>query len=203
MSRIEPVDQDGAPAEVKSLLREASALWGLVPNVMRTMARSAPALRAWIGMVSALEQGTLPPCLRARIAILVAQINQSEYCLRAHGALGRAAGLTEEEIQDSRRGTATDRRIEGALVFVRALVENGGRLRSNDLARVRGAGYCDAEVVEMIAHVAANVFTNYLNMVTETEADFPPLPALPGLRSQRAFPSGEIPSAPGTVAPSQ
>ena len=185
------------------MLREASGLWGMVPNVLRTMACSAPAFRAWIGMASALEEGALPPGLRAQIALLVAEIHQSEYCLRAHGALGRAAGLTEEEIQDSRRGISTDRRTEGALVFVRALVEGSGKVRSRDLARVRSAGYADSEIVEMIAHVAANVFTNYLNMVAETEADFPPLPGLPESRDQSGSQHGSRAAVPKTRTPNQ
>ena len=41
------------------------------------------------------------------------------------------------------------------------------------LAEVRGAGVSDTEIVEVVAHVALNVFTNSLNNVAGTDIDFP------------------------------
>ena len=41
------------------------------------------------------------------------------------------------------------------------------------LASARIAGLTDTEIVEVVAHVALNVFTNYLNNVAESEIDFP------------------------------
>ena len=35
------------------------------------------------------------------------------------------------------------------------------------------AGYSDAEILEIIAHVALNTFTNYVNEALGTEIDFP------------------------------
>jgi alkylhydroperoxidase family enzyme len=42
-----------------------------------------------------------------------------------------------------------------------------------ELQRVREAGFSEAEIVEMIAHVGMNLFTNYFNNVAHTEVDFP------------------------------
>jgi alkylhydroperoxidase family enzyme len=38
---------------------------------------------------------------------------------------------------------------------------------------VKDAGYSDAEVMEIVAHVALNTLTNYVNEVAQTEIDFP------------------------------
>jgi len=38
---------------------------------------------------------------------------------------------------------------------------------------VRAAGYSNAEVVEIVQHVALNTWTNYLNSVAQTVIDFP------------------------------
>ena len=35
------------------------------------------------------------------------------------------------------------------------------------------SGYSSAEIVEIVANVALNIFTNYFNHVAETEIDFP------------------------------
>jgi len=176
MAKIQPIDPGRVNTEITSLLREATDLWGMIPNMILTMACSPAVLRGWIHMAGALEQGSLPAGVRASIALLIAEMHQSEYCLRAQRAFARAAGLTEEEIADSRMGVSTDRRNEACLAFVKALVENGGRVREVDLARLRGAGHSDSEIVEVIANVAANIFTSYLNLVAGTEADFPKVP---------------------------
>jgi hypothetical protein len=34
-------------------------------------------------------------------------------------------------------------------------------------------GFSDGEVAEIIAHVALNVFTNYFNIATDVDIDFP------------------------------
>ena len=35
------------------------------------------------------------------------------------------------------------------------------------------AGWSDAEIAEIIANVALNIFTNYFNLVAQPEIDFP------------------------------
>jgi alkylhydroperoxidase family enzyme len=42
-----------------------------------------------------------------------------------------------------------------------------------DLAAVRAAGYSDAQVIEIVLHVALNTWTNYLNEAFKTDIDFP------------------------------
>ncbi|MDF1839620.1 MAG: carboxymuconolactone decarboxylase family protein, partial [Planctomycetota bacterium] len=40
------------------------------------------------------------------------------------------------------------------------------------------AGWSEAHLLELIAHVAFNTLTNYTNHVANTEVDFPAAPAL-------------------------
>jgi hypothetical protein len=44
--------------------------------------------------------------------------------------------------------------------------------------RLRARGLTDAEIAEVVAHVALNVFTNYFNLTSGTEVDLPAVPAL-------------------------
>ena len=39
--------------------------------------------------------------------------------------------------------------------------------------RSRSAGYSDAEIIEIVLHVALNTWTNYINEVAKTDIDFP------------------------------
>jgi len=82
-------------------------------------------------------------------------------------------GLGNEEITDSRRGTSPDRKTEAGLQFARKVVTERGFVSDGDVAGLREVGYGDGEIVEIVASVGLNLFTNYFNHVAETEIDFP------------------------------
>jgi AhpD family alkylhydroperoxidase len=114
--------------------------------------------------------------LREQIALAVGEANGCQYCVSAHTAIGKRLGVAEAELEASREGAAGDPKVEAALGFARALVERRGDVTDADVARVREAGWNDAEVAEIVAHVALNVFTNYFNITAGTEIDFPKIP---------------------------
>ena len=93
--------------------------------------------------------------------------------MAAHSAIGSSVGLSDDDIRDARTGAAPNRQTEAALQFARRIVEKQGLLSDADLADVRGAGYSDEEIAELIGHVALTQFTNYFNHIAETEVDFP------------------------------
>lgn len=43
----------------------------------------------------------------------------------------------------------------------------------DDLRAVKLAGDDDAQIIEMVLHVALNTWTNYINEVAKTDIDFP------------------------------
>lgn len=82
-------------------------------------------------------------------------------------------GLTEDQIHEARRGTSDDPRAESLLRFVHQVLDSKGHVDDADLHSVRTAGYSDAAVAEVVAHISLNVLTNFFNSVAETEIDFP------------------------------
>ena len=60
-----------------------------------------------------------------------------------------------------------------ARIIRTAINPNAARCAPNDLAALRRVGYTDAQIVEIVLHVAVNVLTNYVNEVFKTEVDFP------------------------------
>ena len=64
------------------------------------------------------------------------------------------------------------------LRFARTVLEKRGVIEDADIAAVREAGFGDAEIAEVVAHVALNIFTNYFNNVAGTTIDFPKAPTL-------------------------
>jgi uncharacterized peroxidase-related enzyme len=142
------------------------------------MANSPAVLDAYLGFSSALTGGELPAKLRESIALTVGEANGCQYCVSAHSALGSGAGLSDQEIADSRRGASTDLESAAALRFARKIVAERGRVSDEDVTALREAGFDDGGIAEIVANVAINLFTNYFNHVAETEIDFPEAKAL-------------------------
>lgn len=173
MPRLEAIETAQADPKAKTLLEGVQKKLGMTPNLMRTMANSPAVLEAYLGFSTTLTRTSLAPKLREQIALTVGEANHCQYCLSAHTAMGKLAGLSDEEIADSRRGVSPDRKTEAVLQLARQIVTERGWVSDDDVAAARAAGVNDTEIAEIIAHVALNLFTNYFNHVVGTEVDFP------------------------------
>ena len=173
MARIQPIEKEAAGAATTDLLGMVKRKMGSVPNIISTMANSLAVAKAYLGFNQALSAGALSLRMREQIALLVGELNNCEYCLAAHTAFGKGVGLDDQEIADARQASARSDRERAALVFVRSIVQNHGSVSDIDVAQVRNAGFTDGEIIEIIANVALNIFTNYFNLVVATEVDFP------------------------------
>lgn len=173
MSRITVITNETANAEQLALLDAIQAKLGMVPNFLKILANSPAALRAFLGLHGIANEGSLTPQTRERIALAVAQQNSCEYCVSAHTAIGRKAGLTNAEIAANRAGTSQEEKAAVAVKFARSLVENSGEVTTADITEARDAGYSDAEIVEIITHVGMNILTNMIGKASRVEIDFP------------------------------
>ncbi len=173
MSRINIVTNETANSEQKTLLDAIQSQLGMVPNFLKVFANSPAALRAFLGLHGIASQGSLDAQTRERIALGVAQQNACEYCLSAHTAIGRKAGLNAAEIEANRAGTSQDAKAAVALKFARSLVDNMGEVTTAEILEARNAGYSDAEIVEIITHVGMNILTNMIGKASRVEIDFP------------------------------
>lgn len=176
MSRIPTPAPEAAPEKARPLLETVNRQLGSVPNLFRIVSNSPAALEAQLGFSAALRKGRLAAQTRERIALAVAEVNGCGYCLAAHSYIGRnLAKLDDAEIAANRNGASNDPKADAAVRFAATVARNRGQLSEADIAAVKAAGYGDGEVVEIIAHVALNVFTNYVNEALKTEIDFPPV----------------------------
>ncbi|AWM37428.1 Carboxymuconolactone decarboxylase family protein [Gemmata obscuriglobus] len=173
MSRLNQVDPIRAEGKAKVLLDAVKAKMGITPNLTKVMATAPAVLEGYLGLSGALAGGTLPVKLKELLAVAVGEVNGCDYCVSAHTAIGKRVGLTAEQLIQGRKGTSEDSKTAAALAFVRTLVAKHGKASDSEVQRVRDAGYSDAEITEIVAHVALNTFTNYVNNVAETEIDFP------------------------------
>lgn len=173
MSRLPTIDPTQAEGEAKDLLDKTQAQLGRVPNLYRTMANGPAALDGYLSFRAALVRGKLTNQMREQLALLVAQENNCEYCVSAHMFRGQKIGISQDELTVNRDADAGDVKTAAALKFARAVSRAKGDVSDADFAAVRAAGWSDAEISEIVAHVALNVFSNYFNHIARPELDFP------------------------------
>ena len=177
MPRIQPVQPTDADEKTRKLLDTVQRGLGMVPNMAKTLAHSSAALAGYLNFNQAIG-GALTPALREQVSLAIAGFNRCDYCASAHTLLGRNAGIANDELIANLAGESADDKTQARLSFALAVVERRGQITDDELQLIRAAGPTDAQIVEIVAVVALNVFTNYLNHVIETEVDFPVAPEL-------------------------
>lgn len=177
MARLNTVD----PAQSSGRVREIfdGPLKGKHFNIFKGMANSSAVLDAYLGLAGAVGGGVLGAKEREIIQLVVGQANSCDYCLAAHTAIGKGAGLSESQTVEARRGKlGGDAKLEALVRFTVALHEKKGLVSDADLQAFRHAGYSDGAVGEVVANYALATFTNYFNHVNHTAVDFPAAPAV-------------------------
>ena len=173
MNRIAQLDPAQATGKAKQLFDGVRAKLGIVPNLFRVFGNSPAALEGYLNFSGALASGVLNAKIREQIALAIAEINDCGYCRSAHTYIGGKVGLKEREIADARKVVATDERTAAILNLARNIVVQRGELSDTEFKAARTAGLTDAEIVETVANVALNIFSNYVNHVARTVVDFP------------------------------
>lgn len=174
MARIPQIDPASATGDTAAHMATTRKMFGgSIPNLFATAAQSPAAVGAMLSFFASLGKGALGAKAGEQIAIAIAQSNGCGYCLSAHTAIGSMVGLAPAALAAARRAQATDPKTRALLTLAVAVNQTRGHIDDATLAAARMAGLGDAEIVEVVAHVALNVFTNYLNNVAETKIDFP------------------------------
>ena len=174
MNGLPAIDPQPTAGRTRLLLDAVRARFGRVPNVARAMADSPAALGGWLGLSAGLDEGVLSPALREQIGLTVSQLNGCRYGLAVHATVGKAVGLSPDEIVTARRATATDAKTAAALRFARALIEERGHVADVEVRALESAGFGAGEIVEIIVLVAHETLTNYVAIASRTAIDFPP-----------------------------
>ncbi|WP_298012759.1 peroxidase-related enzyme [uncultured Castellaniella sp.] len=172
MSRVS-IESRLAPSASQPLLAQIDEAFGATPNMFKAVANSPAALQSMWAAFGALGKGALGARLGEQIAVAIADRNRCEYCLAAHTALGRNAGASAAEMAAAQAGESTDARTAAALAFALKVVDRRAQIGDADVARLRQAGFDDGQIVEIMAHIALNLFTNYINVALDVPVDFP------------------------------
>ena len=173
MNRITQLDPTLATGKTKQLFDAVQSKLGAVPNLFRVLGTAPVALEGYLDFSSALAGGSLNAKVREQIALAVAEGNMCGYCLSAHTFIGARVGLTDKDIAGARHANATTEKTDAILKLARSIVVQRGEVSDAELKQARAAGLTDGDIVETVANVAVNIFTNYVNHVARTVVDFP------------------------------
>lgn len=173
MPRIATANPDTLSPKTKGMLDAVNKALGVTPNMMKTMATAPVVLEGYLALSGALGHGELPGKIREQIALFSAQNTSCEYCLAAHTVLGGHQGLAAGDIASARKAHASDPKAAAALALSKRIVETHGGVSDADIKAAKTAGLSDAQVLEVVANVSLNLFTNFFNKVAGVDVDFP------------------------------
>ena len=174
MSKLPQIDPATATGAAADLLAQVQKTLGVTPNMTKVMAGSPALLRGYLALSGALGGGVIPAPVRERLALATAEANGCEYCLSAHTYIGaNIAGIEADELAAARDGESADPHIQALLTLSDAITRGRGRVGDDAVQAARDAGATDAEIGEVVGHLALNVLTNYFNVLAAVDNDWP------------------------------
>jgi uncharacterized peroxidase-related enzyme len=170
------INPESATGERKEILNQIHKAFGTTPNMFKVIGNSTSALKMMWASFGALGAGKIGAKLGEQIAVAIANVNRCEYCLSAHTALGKGAGVSAETMSQAQAGKSSDPKTQAALTFVIKLVKEHAHVSEGDIKSLKDVGFGDDEIAEILAHVALNIFTNYTNVALDVPVDFEKVP---------------------------
>ena len=179
MTRIPVHTVESAPEASRDTLKQLESRFGKVLNIHGAMAHSPVVLDAYAALQHSIsELGTFDAKTREAIALVVAAVDECTYCQAAHTAGGKAAGLSEQDTIDARRGTSSDPKLQALLTVAKEQISTLGNVSDVSWRAALDAGWTDAQLAESTVVVSLNVLTNFFNHTVQTDLDLPAAPQL-------------------------
>lgn len=163
LTALEPVRQNGSLAEI-----------------YLQFANSEPALRAYLNMEKALQDGSLDDQELECIKLLVSELTRCEYCLSIHSFKSKKAGISESDQLLIRQGKPTgNRRFDMIVRLVLSLFKQPGALAQEQIDAARATGFSDENLIDICMGMSTIFFTNITNHINHSTSPLKPAPALP------------------------
>ena len=180
MPRIPVHTLDSAPENSRDQLKALEEKFGKVLNIHGEMAHSPVVLQSYVALQSVIaDYSSYDPRTREAIALAVGNVDDCSYCQAAHTGGGKAAGLSEDEMIDIRRGSVGfDAKLAALLSLAREYTRDVGNVSDATWQAALDAGWTDEQLTELSVHVTLNLLTNYFNHFVQTELDIPAAPEI-------------------------
>jgi uncharacterized peroxidase-related enzyme len=166
MAIVSYISNQDAAEKVKPVFEGMQKKLGAVPNVFRAMAHNPDMLEAFLALNATLPRTQLNGKLRELAYIKTSELNECDYCLHHHRALGKKAGLNDRQVAETAQGETSDAYDDLERDVMRYAEEVTRHINVSDelLGRLKKK-LGDREIVELAMTVG---IANFTNRVTET-----------------------------------
>lgn len=163
---------DTAPEAAKEPLAKAQRAFGFVPNLLAVMASAPTLLKAYMTLGALFDESSFTPAERQVVLLEVSYQNGCDYCVAAHTVIAGMQGVPASAVDAVRGGhPIADQRLEALRQFTAAVVESRGWPSENHTRAFFGAGYTQAQALEVILGVGMKTLSNYTNHIAGTPLD--------------------------------
>ena len=140
MTRFPIPTRDQVSSDNQAIFDNLKKMLSFVPNLYATFAHSATALATYLAFQNA--KSSLNAKQREIVNLVVSQVNDCEYCLAAHSAVGKMVGFTDAQILEIRSGRAAfDPKLDALACFVREVAEKRGKVAPASTEAFLAAGW--------------------------------------------------------------
>jgi uncharacterized peroxidase-related enzyme len=166
MALVTYITNSEAGDKVKAVFEGMEKKIGSVPNVFRTMAHNPEMLEAFLALNATLPKTKLDGKLRELAYIKTSQLNDCDYCLHHHRAIGKKAGLNDRQVAETANSETSDAYDELQRDVMRYAEQVTRHINVDDalFAKLKKS-LGDREIVELAMTVG---IANFTNRVTET-----------------------------------
>lgn len=169
MTRIAALTPETAHGSAKEKLAELSDRHGSVGPMVATMAQSPAVLGGYLELSRAMKRAKLDRGISERISLAVQQWQDCALCLEAHVRAAREHGVSESEIELARQGTSAHPATAAIVAFGLQVHVAPAEITDSSVAELRGHGFGDREIADVVGVVALNVLTGAFNLVAGLE----------------------------------
>ena len=172
MSTFSPLQRDEVSEGNQSIFDNLEKALGFVPNLYATYAHSTNALANYLNFTNA--KTSLNAKQKEVVNLVVSQVNNCEYCLAAHTAIGKMNGFTDSQIIELRSGKASfDSKLDALAKLAQNITEKRGATDEEVVNNFLKSGWTKENLIDAIVLVGDKTISNYIHSTTKVPVDFP------------------------------
>jgi len=171
MSRLPLQNIESAPSASRPYLEKALANNGFLPNLVASLANAPVALEAYLTVAEINGRGGLSFAEREVVQITAAVIHGCGFCVAGHTAVALKKAQLEPHMVDAIRNQKPlpDVRLDAVAELTRAVIATRGAVADQALSAFRGAGFSDANALEVVLGVSLATLCNFANNLAQNE----------------------------------
>ena len=163
---------ESAPETSKPILKAAKKKIGFVPNLMATMAESPVMVESYLTLMGLFDKSELSETERQIILMTNNRLNGCTYCMAAHTAVSKRAGVSNGVIEALRNGLPIDDpKLEALRKFAVIINESRGWATEEQVGAFLAAGYTKQTILEVIVGTSLKVLSNYTTHIVQPKLD--------------------------------